>query len=65
MKASLIIYLYVECVDCGEEFDLMGSPFNDEGEFSIPITNNNWGKINEIVECPGCGTKLLIDEIEY
>ena len=56
--------LFVECPECGEDFDLKDR--EEESEFSKPIFNNAWDDIKGMeVDCPKCKSTFSLDKVEY
>ena len=64
--ARLISYLYIDCPSCNKLIDLFDGPYDDEGIYSTPIFNNNWGELKgRDIICEKCECKFLIEDVEY
>ena len=56
--------LFVECPECGEDFNL--AEMDEEGCFSIPIFENKWDELKgQEVTCPKCQSTFALDKVEY
>ena len=61
--AQLSWSLWIECPHCSHDFDL--ADYDEEGQWSTPIFNNEWDKLSgEEVECPECTKVFQIEEVE-
>lgn len=62
--ARLRAELLVECLECGEDFDLFDG--DDDYRFMKPIFNNDWDALKGAdVECPSCGHLIEIEGVVW
>jgi C4-type Zn-finger protein len=69
-KIQISFDMFVDCPHCGETFDLISHDDNDEGfwtsKFQDWISNKKGAdKLKEDIECPDCGQRIDVTEIEY
>ena len=67
-KQTAILYcsLNISCPSCNESIDLLDGPYDDDGIYSTPIFNNNWGELKgRDITCEKCECEFLIEDVEY
>jgi len=58
--------LEIGCPYCDIDLDLSIYPYDEDGEYSIPIFNNRWNDLTgKDVECSHCGNSFKISSVEY
>jgi len=70
VDAELGVYVMVECPQCQEPFNLLDIKNLTEEDYiykELLPDDEPWGKEQwgEIVECPNCGYKMLIDSVVW
>ena len=71
IKADLVIQLNVECPNCGDEFDLAETRFNDEGQlYDQVLPDDRWviderERLETPAQCLKCSAEFYVKGVNW